>query len=287
MIFCYVLIGILILMFPDKAYAQTTGYIPHYMVKPETGQLQINPYRPSLYYTANQLHDPRRAPPVTPHASASRWPIGYNKPLVGQSYPEKAIKDTYTLGTAQPAIAPNIWDAHPPSPEELDRRAENARTPLVSEIKGSILQHDASFIGSRKESGIDLSTEILFRSPGFMDLIGAPRPHIGLVINTSGGTNVLYGGLAWQWDDLIWDGFFAALSLGMSVHDGKLTTFEPGAQGEKEFGSRMLFREALEIGYRFNEHHSLSFVVDHFSNANIESNNEGLDSYGIRYGYRF
>jgi len=52
-------------------------------------------------------------------------------------------------------------------------------------------------------------------------------------------------------------------------------------------GLRLLSREALEIGYQFGDHHALSVMLDHISNANTASNNEGLDSLGVRYGYRF
>ena len=262
-----------------QVQAQSGIYAPYYTSVVPEANLKINPYRQNYYrVSANE----KTSAPYT-----SRWPIGYNRPLPGQLNARKTILGTPKLGNSQSKIAPNVWKSTPPTKEDLLRREVRGRSPLISEIKGSILQHDAAFLGDRKESGIDISTEILFRSPGFMDLIGSPHPHIGLVLNTSGDTNALYTGLAWQWHNIIWDGFFIGLSLGLAVHDGKLTTFESGSQDEKELGSRVLFREALEVGYQFNNRHSLSFVIDHFSNANIETNNEGLDSFGIRYGYKF
>ena len=51
----------------------------------------------------------------------------------------------------------------------------------------------------------------------------------------------------------------------------------------------MLFREAAEIGWNFYGKDSISLRIDHISNANLwgEGTNEGLDTFGIVYSYRF
>ena len=49
----------------------------------------------------------------------------------------------------------------------------------------------------------------------------------------------------------------------------------------------MLFRESLDLGYRVLGPHSIMFHFDHISNAKLCSTNEGLETFGIRYGYRF
>ena len=51
----------------------------------------------------------------------------------------------------------------------------------------------------------------------------------------------------------------------------------------------MLFREAVEIGWNFYGKDSISLRFDHISNANLwgEDTNEGLDTFGIVYSYRF
>ena len=58
---------------------------------------------------------------------------------------------------------------------------------------------------------------------------------------------------------------------------------------KKELGSSLLFREAAEIGWNFYGKDSISIRLDHISNANLwgEDTNEGLDTLGIFYGYRF
>ena len=80
------------------------------------------------------------------------------------------------------------------------------------------------------------------------------------------------------------DGLFLDASLGGSAHNGKLDTTDPD---RKSLGSPVLFRESLELGYRFAEVHSLSVMLDHISNADLADRNEGLDTLGIRCGLKF
>ena len=68
------------------------------------------------------------------------------------------------------------------------------------------------------------------------------------------------------------------------VHDGRIKT---NRIDRKELGCRVLFRESIELGYRFGTRHAISAFLDHLSNANICDKNEGLESLGVRYGYRF
>ena len=85
------------------------------------------------------------------------------------------------------------------------------------------------------------------------------------------------------------------------AHDGRLYGDKDG-QSEKSLGCRFLFREGIDVGYRFGKHHAIMAHLDHSSNASLcEKNtpdgtadgrhdavlNEGLESVGIRYGYMF
>lgn len=153
---------------------------------------------------------------------------------------------------------------------------------IVSEIRGGILWHDQGPFSRNEEDGLDVNLEVLFASPGILRFLWSPRPHVGANINTSGDTSQLYFGLSWEWE--FWGGWFAGFSLGGAVHDGKLETTQVD---RKELGCRLLFRESIEGGYRFNGKHSVSVYLDHISNANICDKNEGLENVGVRYGYRF
>ena len=80
------------------------------------------------------------------------------------------------------------------------------------------------------------------------------------------------------------DRLYFDASLGGAVHDGHIDTQR---LDRKALGSRVLFRESVEIGYGWNASQSISFMFDHISNANLGRRNEGLDTYGVRYGQKF
>ena len=154
----------------------------------------------------------------------------------------------------------------------------------ISEVRLGVHHHDGGVFGRNKEDGVDVSIEARFArfTGGFWDTIGQPRAHLGVNINSAGDTSSAYAGLTWDWQ--IWGPFFGSFELGGAVHDGKTSTIK---LDRKELGSRVLFREALEIGYRFQGHHALSLRFDHMSNASLADNNEGLDTVGVVYGYSF
>ena len=154
----------------------------------------------------------------------------------------------------------------------------------ISEVRLGVHHHDAGVFGRNKEDGVDVSIEARFArfTGGFWDTIWQPRAHLGVNINSEGDTSSAYAGLTWDWQ--IWGPVFFSFDLGGAVHDGETSTSE---LDRKELGSRVLFHEAIEIGYRFQEHHALSLRLDHISNASIADNNEGLDTIGVVYGYSF
>ncbi|MGB0682725.1 MAG: acyloxyacyl hydrolase [Magnetovibrionaceae bacterium] len=164
---------------------------------------------------------------------------------------------------------------------------DSGNSPLggfLSEIRVGAFVHDFGPFGSRKESGYSGNLEVLFESPDFLDIIWAPRPHLGVTGHTKGDTHQAYFGLTWDVDFL--DDFFLDLSFGGSVHTGNLE-YEFGQENQKNLGCRLLFRESIALGYRITANHNISAHLDHISNASLCSENEGLDNLGLRYGYRF
>ncbi|MCH8092603.1 MAG: acyloxyacyl hydrolase, partial [Proteobacteria bacterium] len=124
--------------------------------------------------------------------------------------------------------------------------------------------------------------EALFRSPDALGSIGSPRPHLGFSVNTGGDTDQFYAGLTWEWD--FWRRLFAGFGLGGAIHDGETET---SRTDRKELGCRVLFRGSLELGYRLTRRHGISLFYDQISNLAICDKNEGLETAGVRYGYRF
>lgn len=107
-------------------------------------------------------------------------------------------------------------------------------------------------------------------------------------------------GLEWEYGFL--DGWFASFSFGGAAHDGHLVGDKGGKTDKKSLGCRFLFREAINLGYRFGGQHALMLHLDHVSNASLCEKevdngatglrhtvtlNEGLESLGVRYGYLF
>ena len=157
---------------------------------------------------------------------------------------------------------------------------------LVHELKFGVLAHDVPDLwsGFRTENdAVAINVEALL-APSLPILGGYIRPAIGGSIATEGGTSSAYLDARWQIDTP--SGIFFGLGLGAVIHNGE-TDLKSAFQTDKALGSRVLFHIPAEIGYRFDDHNSLSVYFEHMSNANTQDYNEGLDRLGVRYGYRF
>ena len=150
------------------------------------------------------------------------------------------------------------------------------------EIRAGILAHDVPvWSRSRQEGGIDFNAEFIFGFPNYRLFSGIVRTNLGFSLNNQGDTSKIYSGLLCEY---MWDsGLFLNLGLGFAAHDGKLDN----SDDRKELGSRILFRIPLEIGLLFTRHQGISMMFDHVSNAYLADPNEGLDTIGLRYIYRF
>jgi lipid A 3-O-deacylase len=150
------------------------------------------------------------------------------------------------------------------------------------EIRTGILAHDVPIWSlSREEGGVDFNAEFIFAYPDYSLISGILRTNLGFSLNSRGDTSKIYSGLLWEY---IWNSvIFMDLGLGLAVHDGKLDNNDD----RKELGSRILFRIPIEIGFLFAGHHGISIMFDHVSNAYLADPNEGLDTLGLRYSYRF
>lgn len=154
---------------------------------------------------------------------------------------------------------------------------------FVHEISIGILDHDTDNLwsGFSRESGVDVNGEILFKS--IYELLGGSlHPALGASINVGGDTSKAYAGLRYRYE--LENGLFFGLGLGGAVHNGETTLVN---ENKKALGSRILFHIPVEAGYRFSEHYTASVYFDHVSNAYTQDANEGMDTIGVRLGYRF
>lgn len=152
-----------------------------------------------------------------------------------------------------------------------------AHTDLFSEVRLGVLAHDPL---AQKEDGIDLNAELYFDSwtEGSWQL----RPSIGGTVNLDGDTSQLYVDM--NYGGPITDSIFVEFAVGGAIHDGKLETADPD---RKELGSSVLIHAAVSVGVMLTDNVSLSLYVDHISNAGIEKRNEGLETAGVRVGFKF
>lgn len=206
-------------------------------------------------------------------------------------------------GPEAPPVAPPPAPASPSVAAPLSGPAAAAvRAPdppgealwgVVSELRFGVLSHDMVFPSPRKpelpnpfhhrfERGANINAEILFVSPRPFRYVLSPRPRIGGSVNTLGYTSYAYADL--DWGHQFGFGLFTEGFLGGCVHTGKLLEGNPRWS---ELGSRFLFHIGLEVGYRAFRHHGVSIFWDHISNSALAAKNQGQDSLGLRYGYRF
>ena len=160
--------------------------------------------------------------------------------------------------------------------------AAHAQNGWLDEAKLGIDAHDITLGGQHQEPGADINGEVLFTSPGLLRAIGRPRPHFGVAVNTAGATSYAYFGLTWTAPVL--GRAFVSGALGGAVHDGELNGDVPN---RKQLGSRILFHEYVEAGFRVTAVLSLSVFLDHMSNADLARHNAGMTNVGLRTGVKF
>lgn len=144
-----------------------------------------------------------------------------------------------------------------------------------------VLAHDQGPASDHHEHGIDLNLEAQFAP---LNIMGKPRPHIGATLNFNGDTSVAYAGLTFpivQTGRWLLEGAISA-----AVHDGPLHKDAQSCQNNSDcgFGSRILPRGSLELGYRLNAQSAVTVFYDHMSHKGIiGGENEGIDHIGLRY----
>lgn len=164
-----------------------------------------------------------------------------------------------------------------------DAAGTSKASSYVDEIKLGALYHDVDGLwsGTRRESGADFNLELIF-APSIDFQSGKIRPALGGTFNTSGGTSKAYLDARWEYESEL--GVFFALGIGGAYHNGETKLV---SNDSKALGSQFLFHFPIELGYRHDGTHSVSLFFDHVSNAWLADPNEGMDTLGLRYGYKF
>jgi len=201
----------------------------------------------------------------------------------------------------------------------------NLASAQIDEIRLGTNIHDIDWTGfgsgEDKERSIALNGEVVFESPDALSWALSPRPYLGATLNLEGETSHGGGGLTWR--QSFGENFYFDFSFGLAIHNGTLDTqasdlvlrvfedpsivptltdvelaqfdididdFRARQNSEIDFGSRVLFREQIALGYRWSEDWSAQIFVEHLSNGNIlapNAPNEGLDTLGFRIARHF
>ena len=145
-------------------------------------------------------------------------------------------------------------------------------------VKAGIFSHNAGIINSSEDSYIDIHAELLYNKK-----ILKGYPTIGAEININGDSSFLYTGLSWEgryFKNLTLGAFFGA-----AVHNGNL---DNESSCQRKLGTRILFREAIDIGYYINRNYTISFLANHYSNGGLGGvKNQGNSNIGFRLSYYF
>ena len=152
--------------------------------------------------------------------------------------------------------------------------------PVVDSVVIGALAHN---VHTGEAKGVDANLEIRFNLP-----LGLPEPiellpTAGVTANFEGGANLGYLGATLRYQHP--SGVYAEGFFGLAGHDADT----PVSADEADLGCEAQFREAGEIGYRWQSHQIGAHVV-HYSHGRIlcdEGDNDGLTQVGVRYGYRF
>ena len=161
---------------------------------------------------------------------------------------------------------------------------------LIQTVRTGFLLHDpfSHAFGERRgvsESGFSYNAELILKAPQgrFFDFIFHPAPHFGFNVHTQNITHSAYAGLTWRLLNSE-NRVFLNVTFGGLLHTGETTHNKPSSI---PFGTKLLFRESVEIGAQITSRHALSFIIAHASNAGIGKYNPGLNTLGFRFGYTF
>lgn len=154
----------------------------------------------------------------------------------------------------------------------------------ADEIFGGVYAHDVdtSLTKSGFEDGVDLELGWRGRRIGLLRVIGAPRPHAFVSLNSAGDTHFAAAGISWKIGRTV----YVRPGVGLAVHTGSDGQFQ--RTDRIAFGSRILFAPEIGLGLQASDRLSIEASWVHLIHAQLFSRqNPGLDTIGLRLNYRF
>ena len=150
----------------------------------------------------------------------------------------------------------------------------------ASELFGGIYVHDVDTPLSKSgvEGGADLQLGWRGGRIGRTPL----QPYVFGAFNTSGEHSYAAAGVSAKFGDRL----FVRPGLGLAVHSGSARDFEDPANGEIDFGSRILFAPELAVGTRISDRLTIEASWIHMSHGQLFGRqNPGVDHFGLRLSF--
>lgn len=153
----------------------------------------------------------------------------------------------------------------------------------------------------RFENGAQIVGGVRTTSLDELSILGKPRVHLLVGVNTSGGTNYAAAGLAWRFH--LSERVYVQPGVGIGIHDGRVNLPSPDAPGltpderlkrlrdfesKLDLGSRVLFEPEVSLGWKATRRLSVEVSWIHLSHARLAGHyNPGLGDVGLRLLYRY
>jgi lipid A 3-O-deacylase len=168
----------------------------------------------------------------------------------------------------------------------------------IDSVRLGVMEHNICVTDCKnadKESGVNISGELRFASPGFLAWALSPHPYVVASVNTDGNTS--YGGVGLEWDFPFAGRWHFEPGFGYVIHDGAVNNpFASGTQAAVDYsnenvllGSEDLFRTSLALTWDVTEAWSLQGIYEHLSHGQVlgDGRNQGIDEIGLRLVWNF
>ena len=147
----------------------------------------------------------------------------------------------------------------------------------AGEIFGGVYVHDVDTPLSK--SGIEGGADVMFGWRGGRIGKTPLQPYVFGALNTAGEHGYAAAGVSAKFGDRI----FIRPGFGLAVHSGSARNFEDPANGEIDFGSRILFAPEIAVGTRVSRRLSVEASWIHMSHGQLFGRqNPGVDHFGLR-----
>jgi lipid A 3-O-deacylase len=163
----------------------------------------------------------------------------------------------------------------------------------VEAVTVGLVAHNIEVVdpkNANKEDGPAVDAQLTFSSPGFLRVIGSPRPYVALAPNLSGDTSFAAVGLTWRIG--LGENWAIEPAFGYAVHDGSVSNpFPNGDPRATEYtnenvllGSEDLFRSSIGVTRQLTDGLSAQAFFVHYSHGQIlgSGRNQGMDQAGLR-----